>query len=126
MSKNSLEHQLFLVEAQLKVASAALLAASTATMVDSCTQLQSLSIHLLQMTQALGPRHADVLCLSARMDAVAQGLPQVREGLLRRMAYVERALEMVVPQGQKAGYADIQSPYGNTVRQSGQFKVLAA
>jgi hypothetical protein len=126
MSKNSLEHQLFLVEAQLKVASAALLAASTATMVDSCTQLQSLSIHLLQMTQALGPRHADVLRLSARMDAVAQGLPQVREGLLRRMAYVERALEMVVPQGQKAGYADIHSPYGNTVRQSGQFKVLAA
>jgi len=61
-----------------------------------------------------------------RMGALAQGLGVLREGLLRRSAYVHQALQVVVPTPAPSTYGKASSPFGAMVPQSGQFKVLAA
>lgn len=52
-------------------------------------------------------------------------LQPLREGLLRQSAFVERALEIVMPAAQQATYAS-GTRYGGAVRQSGAFRVLSA
>ena len=127
MQHSLVEQHLSLVEAQLQVASAALVDADPSAIQSSSTKLQMLVVNFAKITETLGAGHADVRSLASRIQASVRGITLLREGLARRSAYVERALEVVVPGAQKStGYADIHSPYGSTGRSSGQFKTFTA
>lgn len=123
----ALERQLGLIEAQFNAVSSALMAANPDDVHASSAQLQQLAVEFLQMVDEYGKNSLRAPHLALRLQALAQGMPMVRENLLRRNAYVERALALLVPQAQaQATYADSNSPYGIGLRPSGQFKSFAA
>lgn len=61
-----------------------------------------------------------------RIAALAQGMGVLRESLARRSAYVQQALQVVVPTPAPSTYGKSSSPFGAVAPQTGQFKVLAA
>ena len=93
----------------------------------SSAALQQLAVEFLQLRNEGGFHSVNASQLELRLQGLAQGMLMVRESLLRRNAYVERALAVLVPQAQaKTTYSDSSAPYGSAVRVSGQFKGLAA
>lgn len=134
MTNLSIEQQLSGLEAQFNAVSSAIISGDPDKVLAGCAALQERAIALLP--------HADILRntapadarLAVRLQALSQGVTAVRESLARRSAYVQRALELVVPGGGgatatysgSAGTTGTTGLYGSPVRQSGQFKVLSA
>ena len=125
MSFTSLEHQLDLLEHQFNEVSSALIDGDPIAVQSSSSALQQLSVNFVQIADELGRGCLAPTLLTLRLKALANGLPTLRENLLRRSSYVERALQLVVPATQNATYAKTTGPYGTGVRQSGKFKVIA-
>jgi hypothetical protein len=127
MSLTTLEQQLSLLEAQFNAVSNALIAPDPVDVQTSSAQLQQLAVEFLQMRDDCGRNSLNTPHLVLRLQALAQGMPMVRENLLRRSAYVERALALLVPQAQaQSTYSDSSGPYASGVRASGQFKAFSA
>jgi hypothetical protein len=127
MSLTTLEQQLSLLEAQFNAVSSALIATDPVDVQTSSAQLQQLVVEFLQMRDDCGRNSLNTPHLALRLQALAQGMPMVRENLLRRSAYVERALALLVPQAQtQSTYSDSSGPYASGVRASGQFKAFSA
>ncbi len=127
MSLTTLEQQLSLLEAQFNAVSSALIAVDPVDVQASSSQLQQLAVDFLHMLDDCGRNSLHAPHLALRLQALAQGMPLVRENLLRRSAYVERALALLVPQAaQQSTYSDSSSPYASGARTSGQFKAFAA
>jgi hypothetical protein len=127
MSITNAQQQLGLLESQLKAVSGALLGADSKDVHSSSATLQKLAVDLLQLRNQGGLNGVDATHVALRLQALAQGMAIVRETLLRRSAYVDRALAVLVPQTQaQATYSDSSTPYGTAVRASGQFKGFAA
>lgn len=127
MSLTTAEQQLKLLESQLQAVSDALLAADPQDLHSSSAALQQLAVEFLQLRNEGGFHSVNASQLELRLQGLAQGMLMVRESLLRRNAYVERALAVLVPQAQaKTTYSDSSAPYGSAVRVSGQFKGFAA
>jgi hypothetical protein len=127
MSLTTAEQQLNRLEAQFQAVSDALLAADPEDLHSSSAALQQLAVEFLQLRNEGGFHSVNASQLELRLQGLAQGMLMVRESLLRRNAYVERALAVLVPQAQaKTTYSDSSAPYGSAVRVSRQFKGLAA
>jgi hypothetical protein len=126
MSNFSLDIQLDALESQFKAVADSLLTGSPAAVQFSGATLQRLAIEFIQMSEQVGRGQLDSPSHIRRVKELARGIASVRESLLRRLAYVDRALEIVVPATrERATYAGIGA-YGNPVRQSGAFTVLSA
>lgn len=126
MSFSSLEQQLDRLEYQFNAVSSALVDGNPDVVQASSALLQQLAVHLVQVVNEFGKNSIVPAPVVLRLRALADGLPLLRANLLRRSAYVERALQLVVPATQKTTYATGAGPYGGGVKQSGAFKVFSA
>jgi hypothetical protein len=126
MQPFKLDTQLDLLESEFNVLAASLLDGKPDAFLAGGSSLQRLAVELAQMANGLGHAELKSSRRIQRIKVLAGGIANLRESLLRHMAYVERALEIVVPATRdKATYAG-SGAYGQPVRQSGAFSVLAA
>jgi hypothetical protein len=126
MSHTSLDAQLDHLEDRLHALAACLLDGSPDLVQTASASLQILAVELLQTLNADGRNLLGSSGRTRRVRALAGGLAMVRESLLRQSAYVDRALELVVPTSQQQSTYAGNRTYGGPVRQSGAFMVLAA
>jgi hypothetical protein len=126
MSKNLLDAQLDSLETQVNELSVSLFNADAMAVQAGGAMLQRLAVDLVQMTKGAGWSQLANPGRVQRIKAIAVGMASLRETLLRRIAYVSRALEVVVPVTRdQATYAG-GGAYGKPVRQSGAFAVFSA
>ena len=126
MSHTSIDFQLDLLEERLNTLSGTLIDGSAETLQVTSASLQLLAVELVHMLQTGGQTQLGQTALTRKIRALSGGLAVVRENLLRQSAYVDRALELIVPAAQqKSTYAGSRT-YGGPIRQSGAFTVLAA
>lgn len=131
MTSTHLEHYLDHVEQGFSEAAQALASSEPAGAVVACEALQQLAVSFLQACDETGRATVSHPALKQRIQALAIAFPQLQEALRRKAAYVERALETVVPTEKPSTYAGNAGftsggPYGAAMRQSGNFKYLAA
>ncbi len=125
MSVITLDNQLDLLELQFKEVASALVDGNPDAVQSAGARLQQLAVGLVQMADEVGRNRLAAPLRTQRIKALAKGLPALRENLLRRAAYVDRALEIVVPTAPQSTYVG-RNTYGSAVRQSGTFNVLSA
>jgi hypothetical protein len=122
----SLDDQLDLLEEHFEALASSLIAGNPDALQSSSASLQLLAVELVQMLNADGRGQLRVSDRSRRVRALAGGLATVRENLFRQSAYVDRALELIVPATQQKSTYSGSRAYGGPVRQSGAFKALSA
>lgn len=126
MSNSTLDAQLDRLEQQLETLAGSLVGGEPDRVRSGSEQFQRFTIELVQTLDAAGRRHLAAPKTLNRIKAIGSGLANVRENLLRQSAYVDRALEVVVPATKhKATYSGNRT-YGGPARQSGAFTVLSA
>jgi hypothetical protein len=125
MNKQFWLDQLDLVGQQLDEVSALLLEGDPSHLECSAARLQQLSTNLKELVDGAGRQQVQTVLFVKRLSQMVSRFATLREGLLRRMAHVERALQIVVPTTTRATYVT-NGVYGNARRQSGAFKVLSA
>ncbi|MBP6484030.1 MAG: hypothetical protein KA254_05340 [Rhodoferax sp.] len=126
MSHEHLDTHLDMFEMQLKDLSACLIDADPQAVQAASARLQQVTVDFFHRLDPESLSYLGETSRVRRMNALAASLARVRESLLRHSAYVDRALELVVPAAtRKSTYAG-SGTYGGPVRQSGAFKVLAA
>ena len=126
MSTISLEQLLGRIESKFSAVSLALVAGDPIAVQDSSTSLQELTVQFVQVLDELGRYGGVNAQLTARVKALAKALPALRENLLRRAAYVDQALALVIPSTQKTTYSNSHAQYGSALRQSGSLRGLSA
>lgn len=126
MSFSSLDSKLDLLESQFLALSASLVNGQPDDLLAGSVKLQRSAVELVQLSASLGPMQPKRAQAILRIKALASGLANLRENLLRQMAYVDRALEIVVPATRNKSTYNGGGAYGQPVRQSGAFSVLAA
>ena len=117
--------QLDLVEQQFDEVFALLLQGDPASLEISAARLQQLATNLKELIDGVGRQQVYSEQFVAKLGALSSHFSSLREGLFRRIAHVECALQVVVPTPSKATYAT-KGVYGNARRQSGAFNVLSA
>ena len=125
MSQSLILNQLDLVEQQFNEVSAVMVEGIPASIQAASAAFQHLAVdfvHLLEQAEPYAVRQGSLV---TRLKSLSEGIAQLRANLLRRAAYVEQALQIVVPIGPSVTYAG-GSPYGTGIRQTGAFKVLCA
>lgn len=125
MKISFLDTQLDLIEQQFSEISKVLTDASPHQVQAACGALQQLTVDFIRMADEIGRSNLVLNSRAQRIQGLANALQPLREGLLRRSAYVERALEIVMPASQQTTYAS-SAKYGGAIRQSGTFKALSA
>ena len=126
MSHVSFSHQLDMLEGQLNELIASLVGGKPDQLHITSTKIQQLAVDLIQMADMVGRSQLRTPVFSRRIRALSNSLTTVRESLLRQSAYVDHALELLVPEiRQRATYPGARA-YGGPVRQSGAFSVLSA
>ena len=126
MSNHSLDAQLDRLDERFQALAASLTGGSPDQVQLASQQFQLLAVALVQALDSASRRALASPQRMRRIQLLAVGLASVRENLLRQSAYVERALEVVMPTArQKSTYAGNQT-YGGPARQSGAFSVLSA
>jgi hypothetical protein len=126
MSHTSIDFQLDLLEERFNTLAASLIDGRAEALQTASASLQTLAVELVQMLSAGNISQLGRSACSHRIRSLSVGLAVVRENLLRQSAYVDRALDLLVPATQqKATYAGSRT-YGGSIRQSGAFTVLAA
>lgn len=125
MTTSLLDTQLDLIEQQLNELRAVLLDGNFQQVYVASGALQQLAVGILQITNEVGRSSVQGGSRMQRIQMLSHALQPLREGLLRQSAYVDRALEIVMPAAQHVTYAS-DTQYGGAMRQSGVFKVLSA
>ena len=126
MQFSRLDTQLDLLESQFNILAASLMDGRSDAFLSDGARLQRLAVEMVRMVQAVGHAEFNTPSRMQRIKILASGMANVRESLARHMAYVDRALEIVVPATRdKSTYAG-GGVYGQPVRQSGAFSVLSA
>lgn len=123
MSHSLVDHQLDLLEQQFKEVFVAVAEGDLVSLQSGSATLQQLAVQFVQMMDSMEPGGPGAASRVLRVKALAQGFPALRESLLRQSAYVEQALQLVVPTAPKATYAD-HSRYGSGARQAGAFTTV--
>lgn len=126
MSYVSIEQQLGCLEHQFAQVSSALVVGDPVAVETSCAALQQLAVEFFQVLDETGVESVGSALLGRRIRALARGLPQLREALLRRSALVDRGLQLLVPTLPRSTYANSPGLYGSGPKQSGQFNNLSA
>ena len=115
-----------LVERQFNEVAAILASDHTESMASASTALQALAVELVQLIGPVERLRSAPAVEVERIRALSSGLSLLRDNLSRRTAYVNQALQIVVPTAAKSTYSGANSPFSAVIQQSGQFKVLAA
>ncbi len=127
MLSPELEMQLSQIEHQCEVLAQAVNCGDPVSLQSTGAALRQAAVDLTGLVDTLRQQVQSDPSLKMRLKQVAQGLAIQREGLIRRMAVVERALHAMVPATREATYgASSSGIFSGGVRQSGAFKVLAA
>lgn len=126
MPDSSLDIQLGRLEIHFKEVEACLIDGNATNMQASGAKLQRLAVEFMQAADAVGRAQLGSPARIRRVRALAVGIASLRENLLRQLAYVDHALEIVVPATRKKATYAGSATYGNPVRQSGAFTVLSA
>nr|WP_295775425.1 hypothetical protein [Rhodoferax sp.] len=122
----SFDTQIDLLEAQFQDVSTALMGGDPAAMQSSFAAFQRLTIELVQMADGVERNQLRSPSRMRKIRALASGMVILRENLVCQSAYVERALEVLVPATrQKSTYAG-SGVYGSSIRRSGEFAAFAA
>jgi hypothetical protein len=125
MVQISLDNHIDVLEERFDLLAAAVVDGSPEVLQSVSADFQLLTVELLQMLNAGGRDQMGISDSASRVRSLAAGLSTVREGLLRQAAYVDRALELIVPGMQKkATYPGSNNAYGAPALQSGAFAVL--
>jgi len=114
------------VEQSLAAVAAILAAGDTDHVVQASAALQSVIVELAGL---VAPGRGAPLKSKAdidRLKALARGMSLLRQTVLRRAAYVNQALAIVVPTSAASTYAGGGNPFSTMARQTGQFRVVAA
>jgi hypothetical protein len=122
----SIDDQLDLLEERFQALASSLIDGNPEVLQSASASLQILAVELVQMLNADGRGQLGASGRSRRVRALAGGLATVRENLFRQSAYVDRALELIVPATQQKSTYSGSRAYGGPVRQSGAFAVLSA
>lgn len=124
MKNTPIENQLALAEQQLDAAVLYLNAGHSDALLQASEGLQATAVGLVQLMQtarvgSLMSEHG------AKIGELAQRLIVLRENLIRRSAYVERALKVVMPVVDKPTYQS-RGPYGSSLRSAGAVNTASA
>lgn len=125
MNHSFIDTQLDLIEQQLCELADVLLNGSPQTVQAASAALQQLAVRFMQMVDEAGRFGLLDRSRMHRIQVYSNALQPLREGLLRQSAYVERALEVVMPAAQSATYV-AGTRFGGAMRPSGAFKALSA
>lgn len=126
MSPSVLDQQLDQLEYACNAASLALSEGDPAAVQAASSTLQHLAVEVLHLVNSAGRSTQSPELAILRIRALSNALPALRENLLRRAAYVDQALALVIPSTQKATYAKSGGIYGAAAPQSGTFKGFRA
>lgn len=126
-----LDQQLDRLESELVQLRASLMDGDPTLVQSASTGFQRLAVDFLQMANEMGRVHASTPARMQRIRRLAQDVVGLREILLRRAAYVDRALAVIVPGAQKTTYAaagPARSGYGGgtAARRVGAFAAYSA
>lgn len=126
MQYSQIDVRLDALELQLKKMGEALVSGGPTLVGSVGATFQQLAVEFIQVVDEVGRTQLASHDRVQKIKALANGLAGLRESLLRRSAYVDRALEILVPATQqKTTYAG-SGTYGKTVRNSGAFTSLSA
>ena len=125
MTTATLDGQLDRIEEQFNELSALLLDGDPQGIEVASAALQQLAVEFLQMVEEAGPTSFASKRVE-RIKTLASVFPLLRSNVLRRSAFVDRALETIIPSAPQSTYAGNAKTYGASMRQSGAFKVLSA
>lgn len=120
----AIETQLALAEQQLDAAVQCLNEGHGQALMDASESLQATAVGLVQLIKS-ARSSAMAADYSARMGELAYRLISLRENLVRRSAYVERALKVVMPAVEKTTYHG-HGPYGSSLRSAGAIHTASA
>ena len=131
MTHTVLDHQLDRLESELDQLRASLMDGDPTLVQSASTSFQRLAVDFLQMSDELGRTRSSTPARIQRIKQLAQNVGGLREILLRRTAYVDRALAVIVPGAQKTTYAaagPARSGYGGgtAARRVGAFAAFSA
>jgi hypothetical protein len=126
MTTATLDSQLDCIEQQFNELSALLLDGDPRGVEVASKALQQLAVELLHMVDQAGPTSLQSNARAVRIKTLASVFPLLRGNVLRRSAFVDRALETIIPNASQSTYAGQAKTYGSSMRQSGAFKVLSA
>lgn len=126
MTTATLDGQLDRIEQQFNELSVLLLDGDPQGVEDASEFLQQLVVEFLQMVDEVGRASLLSNARAARIKTLASVFPLLRGNVLRRSAFVDRALETIIPNAPQSAYAGPGKTYGTSMRQSGAFKVLSA
>lgn len=126
MTTATLDSQLDRIEQQFNELSALLLDGDPQGVEVASEALQQLAVEFLQMVEEAGRGSLKSNARAARIKTLASVFPLLRGNVLRRSAFVDRALETIIPNAPESAYAGSAKKYGASMRQSGAFKVLSA
>lgn len=124
MQQVSVGSQLNLVEQQLNDAMRCLNEGDSQALTEVSVGLQSTAMELVQLMHT-HRRTAGGQQFAVQIGQLAQRLISLRENLVRRSAYVDRALSVVLPASDVSTYQR-RGPYGYGVKSSGSMNVFAA
>lgn len=126
MTTATLDSQLDRIEQQFNELSVSLVEGDPRGAEVASEALQQLAVEFLQMVEEAGRASLQSDARAARIKTLASVFPLLRANVLRRSAFVDRALETLIPNVPQATYAGHAKTYGASTRQSGAFKVLSA
>ncbi len=124
MQNTAIETQLALAEQQLNAAVHCLNEGHGQALTEASEGLRATAVGLVQLMHA-ARGSAQAASHAAKMGDLAQRLISLRENLIRRSAYVERALKVVMPAVEKTTY-QTHGLYGSTLRSAGAMHAASA
>ena len=126
MSQSTFDNQLNLLESELQALTASLIEGDAVLLQNASTNFQNLTVELLHMVKESRRVSSGVVADARRMAALANGMASFRDNLLRRSAYVDTALGMLIPESKdKATYSGSRV-YGSPAKRSGSFHAFSA
>ncbi|OYU43191.1 MAG: hypothetical protein CFE44_19755 [Burkholderiales bacterium PBB4] len=124
MQNVSIETQLDIVETKLNDAMSCLTEGDAQALMDASASLQATAMTLVQLMHT-HRKSASPKQYGMQIGQLAQKLIELRENLVRRSAYVDRALQVVLPTADLPSYQS-RSPYGAAMRSSGNLRAISA
>ena len=125
MAALSWDARLELFTQQLDTLATAMLCGDVRVIEALAPELQEIAVGLLQTAHGIQRNGVQSAQRVARLRLVGLKLQALREGMIRQSAYVDRALQVVLPAAALTTYQD-RALYGSGVRQSGAFQGYAA
>ena len=126
MITTRIEAALVDVERQFSDVADALVSGDPLSLQAASNSLRHAAVDFAGLVQGLTSSDLKDPALQSRVQKLADGMTNHREGLIRRSGMVERRLNALVPATQNNTYTQAGRGYGSSGKQTGAFKVLTA